>query len=76
MRPAFVWCVAHPLSFRRVLLDDTDVHGRAGGGGYAEYGIDTHAGAIVVVRPDGYVGMVAPLGEVELVDAYFSAFLV
>ena len=32
---------------------------RSGGGGYEYYGVDPR-GAIVVVRPDGYVGVVAP----------------
>ena len=59
----------------RVLLDDEDMHGRSGGGGYAKYGIDERAGAIVVVRPDGYVGTVAPLDGVPFLNAYFAAFL-
>ncbi len=59
----------------RVLLDDSDLQGRSGGGGYAKYGIDEHAGAIVVVRPDGYVGMVAPLDGVKELNRYFGAFL-
>ncbi|KAI0738675.1 FAD binding domain-containing protein [Daedaleopsis nitida] len=68
-----------PTFFRphwsKVLLDDFDVHGRSGGGGYTKYGIDEHQGAIVLVRPDGYVGMVAPLEGVEEVQSYFSSFL-
>jgi len=39
------------------------------------YGIDPYTGAIVVVRPDGYISTVAPLENVSNVDAYFSAFL-
>ncbi len=60
-----------------MFLDDCDMHGRSGGGGYAKYGIDEHEGAIVVVRPDGYVGIVASLdgSGVQNVDAYFGAFL-
>ena len=60
----------------RVLVDDKDLQGHTGGGGYAKYGIDAHAGAIVVVRPDGYVGTVAPLERVDAVEAYFAGFLV
>ncbi|KAI8995217.1 FAD binding domain-containing protein [Trametes punicea] len=60
----------------KVLLDDEDMHGRSGGGGFATYGIDLRAGAIVVVRPDGHVGLVAPCDRVDVVDAYFGAFLV
>ena len=59
----------------RVLLDDEDMHGRSGGGGYAKYGIDESAGAIVVVRPDGYVGIVAPYEHLEDVNAYFAGFM-
>ncbi|CCM01337.1 uncharacterized protein FIBRA_03386 [Fibroporia radiculosa] len=60
--------------FTKVFVDDMDMHRRSGGGGYAAYGIDTQAGAIVVVRPDGFVGMVAPFEHVGDVESYFSAF--
>ncbi|KAI1782485.1 thioredoxin-like protein [Ganoderma leucocontextum] len=63
------------LALRRALLDDKDKHGRSGGGGYAKYDIDEHAGAIVVVRPDGYVGTVAPLEDIAFLNSYFAAFL-
>ncbi|KAI1791906.1 FAD binding domain-containing protein [Ganoderma leucocontextum] len=59
----------------KVLLDDKDMHERSGGGGYAKYGIDEHAGAIVVVRPDGYVGTVAFLEDMAFLNSYFAAFL-
>ncbi|KAI8996404.1 FAD binding domain-containing protein [Trametes punicea] len=61
----------------KAFLDDADISGKFGGGGYAQYGIDPHAGAIVIVRPDGYVGMIAPLTThgVSEVTAYFSEFL-
>lgn len=48
---------------------------RVGGGGYDAYGIDKTKGAVVVVRPDGYVGIVAPFEDVGDLDAYFAAFL-
>ncbi|RPD52967.1 hypothetical protein L226DRAFT_511090 [Lentinus tigrinus ALCF2SS1-7] len=60
----------------KVLLDDTDMHAREGGGGFAAYGISPEAGAIVIVRPDGYVGMVAPYEHVEDISAYFGSFMV
>jgi phenol 2-monooxygenase len=47
-------------TFIRVLLDDTDVTRRRGGCGYETFGIDPAAITFVIVRPDGYVGMVAP----------------
>ncbi|PYI16408.1 hypothetical protein BO99DRAFT_466008 [Aspergillus violaceofuscus CBS 115571] len=42
---------------------------------YGIYGIDPAQGALVVVRPDGYVGMVASLGEVARVDRYLGGIL-
>jgi len=41
------------------------------------YGIDTLTGGVVVFRPDGYVGTVAPLGQEtnSLLAAYFQRFL-
>ena len=35
---------------------------------YSIYGVDPAQGALVVVRPDGYVGVVACLGDVQKVD--------
>ena len=66
----------HVLTRRpRVLLDDKELSGRCGGGGYEAYGIDTEEGAIVVVRPDGYVGMVAPFEHLEDITGYFASFM-
>ncbi|PCH36394.1 hypothetical protein WOLCODRAFT_82152 [Wolfiporia cocos MD-104 SS10] len=59
----------------KFLLDDQDMYKRAGGGGYEAYGIDPR-GAIVIVRPDGYIGMVAPLNGLQDISAYFSSFMV
>ncbi|KAI0361721.1 hypothetical protein OH77DRAFT_1469669 [Trametes cingulata] len=60
----------------KVLLDDEDMHGRVGGGGFAAYGINPRLGAVVVVRPDGHVGLVAPTDHLDAVDAYFGSFVV
>lgn len=57
-----------------VLLDDTDMYARSGGGGYERYGVDPERGAIIVVRPDGYVGIVAPFEGVKCVQDYFLKF--
>jgi phenol 2-monooxygenase len=35
---------------------------------YAAYGVDTQRGALVLVRPDGMVGMIADLGDVGLLE--------
>jgi len=59
----------------KVYVDDTSVIDMKGGRAYSTYGIDPYAGAIVVVRPDGYIGTVAPLENVSDIDTYFSAFL-
>lgn len=51
------------------------MQGRSGGGGFAAYGISSQAGAVVVVRPDGHVGLVAPSDRVDVVDSYFTSFM-
>ncbi|KAK8050271.1 phenol hydroxylase [Apiospora phragmitis] len=48
-------------------------HGRA----YEGYGVDPERGAVVVVRPDGYVGLVTELGEESWgeIEKYFEEVL-
>ncbi|OJA18323.1 hypothetical protein AZE42_02802 [Rhizopogon vesiculosus] len=58
----------------KVLIDDIDVTGSFGGNGYSRYGIGPQ-GALVVVRPDGYVGAIASLDNVEELDTYFASFM-
>ncbi|KAG1774156.1 FAD binding domain-containing protein [Suillus placidus] len=69
-----------PPTFRthwsKVLIDDTDVTGRLGGGAYPRFGIDETEITMVVVRPDGYVGMIAPSTALESMDKYFGSFLI
>ncbi|KAF9220325.1 hypothetical protein BS17DRAFT_787540 [Gyrodon lividus] len=60
----------------KVLLDDTDITQSKGGHGYETFGIDPTAITFVIVRPDGYVGMVAPSTAIDDVDKYFSSFLI
>ncbi|KAG1737791.1 FAD binding domain-containing protein [Suillus lakei] len=57
-----------------VFIDDTDVTGSFGGEGYSYYGVGLE-GALVAVRPDGYVGAIAPLDHVEELDTYFASFM-
>ncbi|KAH7890912.1 FAD binding domain-containing protein [Phlebopus sp. FC_14] len=64
------------LHWSKVLLDDTDVTRRQGGNAYERFGIDPSIMTLVVVRPDGYVGMVAPSTALDDVDEYFAAFLI
>jgi len=59
----------------KVYVDDVDSASAQGGKAYYSYGIDPSTGAIVVVRPDGYIAAVAPLEKVADIDAYFTAFM-
>ncbi|OJA16626.1 hypothetical protein AZE42_06001 [Rhizopogon vesiculosus] len=59
-----------------ILLDDTDVTRRLGGGAYKGFGIDPSSVTLVIIRPDGYVGMIAPASALEDVDSYFAAFMI
>lgn len=47
-------------------------HGHA----YENYGVDKETGCVVIVRPDGYVGHLGTLDDVEDIDAYFDGFMV
>lgn len=47
-------------------------HGHA----YEAYGIDPQKGAVVVVRPDGYVALVCEMEDMEVINNYFSKCLV
>ncbi|KAL4927568.1 putative phenol monooxygenase [Aspergillus undulatus] len=42
---------------------------------YKIYGVDEERGAVVVVRPDGYIGVVAGLDDVERVERYLGGLL-
>lgn len=48
--------------------------GRQGGRAYENLGIGS-AGAVVAVRPDGYVGLVFPFDAVRDADEYFASFM-
>lgn len=39
---------------------------------YGIYGVDPVRGALVVLRPDGYVGLVVALSDTGRVDEYLS----
>ena len=58
----------------RVYVDDMDIRAKRGGDAYSTFGI-LSSGAAVVVRPDGYVGMIAPLDGVMAVNGYFAQFM-
>lgn len=44
---------------------------------HMKYGVDVNKGAIIVVRPDSYVGAVVALSPdgFEAINAYFAGFL-
>jgi phenol 2-monooxygenase (NADPH) len=72
--PLWLYVISDPHN-TRVFVDDKDLKGVNGGDGYKTYGIDK-TGAIVIVRPDGYVGTIAPLDKIGDIDVYFSAFTI
>lgn len=43
---------------------------------YEVYGVSKESGALATVRPDGYVGMVRSLSDIDDVEAYFRRCLV
>ncbi|GAA6017808.1 hypothetical protein JCM11491_004628 [Sporobolomyces phaffii] len=67
--------IFHPHNYKRIYVDEPSYH-RGDGKAYETYGISKEVGAIVVVRPDQYVGLVVGLEDYALLDDYFSAFLV
>lgn len=42
---------------------------------YGTYGVDTTKGALAVVRPDGYVGIVAALNDPKRVEAFLESLI-
>lgn len=42
---------------------------------YGIYGVDPDKGALAVVRPDGYIGVLADLGNVKRIDNYLGAMI-
>lgn len=62
------------IAVPRVYVDDVENKGLSGGTAYQMYGISP-TGAVVVVRPDGYVGTVAPLEDARALDGYFAKFM-
>ncbi|EIM82041.1 uncharacterized protein STEHIDRAFT_103548 [Stereum hirsutum FP-91666 SS1] len=58
----------------KVLLDARNATHTGGGMMYESYGVSSD-GAIVVVRPDGYVALVTALEDIVAFEQYFSGFL-
>ena len=51
-------------------------HGPAAADVYGIYGVSEEKGAVVVVRPDGYVGCIAALDDVAMVGEFLKGCLV
>ncbi|PFH50293.1 hypothetical protein AMATHDRAFT_75697 [Amanita thiersii Skay4041] len=58
----------------KVFVDDTDPANRHPAEVYAKFGINPE-GVVVIVRPDGYIGMVAPFDSITDIDSYFASFM-
>jgi phenol 2-monooxygenase len=67
------WNVNLVDSSCRVFVDDVDMTGTQGGKAYEYFGIEP-SGAVVIVRPDGYVGFVSPFNVLHI-DEYFASFM-
>lgn len=67
-----------PARFRsrwtKAFVDGQSLCGRYNGEYYSTYGISDR-GAVVVCRPDGYIGMIAGLDDTNALESYFSGFL-
>ena len=51
-------------------------HGPAADDVYGIYGVNENKGAVVVVRPDGYVGCIASLADVAMVGEFLKGCLI
>lgn len=63
--------------FARHFIDLREINGTRGGDAYETFGISTEVPAIVVVRPDGYIGCVAPVSVegVDHIHSYLSGIM-
>lgn len=64
------------MDYWKIYGDMENLHGGTGDA-YEKYGLQRDTGALVVLRPDGYVAMVTTpdMAGVEEVDRFFSGFL-
>ena len=73
--------VLHPWNddlgwdYWKVYADDADIHGEHGEA-YRKCAVDKSKGSLVVVRPDGYVGMVTELTNLDSINVYFSGLMI
>lgn len=59
-----------PRSVKR--LAEMRTYGIAKEDAYEVYGVSKDKGAVIVIRPDGYVGTMSHPGSYKTVDAYFK----
>lgn len=69
------WSEKEGWDYWKVFVDDVSYH-EGHGRAYENYGVDEKTGAVVIVRPDGYVAWIGELEDVRDMDNYFSAFMV
>ena len=63
-----------PNTYNKIYADDFSYH--AGhGDAYKNYGIDKEEGAIVVVRPDQFVGLITDFNGIDAIEQYFDSLL-
>lgn len=68
------WSESEGYDYWRVYVDEEN---RMGGHGsvYERLEIDRERGCMAVVRPDGYLGLVTGIDQVEEIHKYFAAFV-
>ncbi|GJN93616.1 hypothetical protein Rhopal_006673-T1 [Rhodotorula paludigena] len=66
--------IFHPHNYKRLYVDGPSHH-RGDGKAYEAYGISKEEGAVVVVRPDQYIGLITGLEDTDTLDAYFAQFM-
>lgn len=60
--------------YNKIFVDDVSYH-EGHGRAYEGYNIDKEGGKVVVVRPDGYVGFMGEVEDVEGLKKYFEGVL-
>lgn len=68
------WSEEFGWDYWKVYADDQDIHGDYGKA-YETCGIDKKLGSLIVVRPDGYIGLIAELNDLDSVNEYFAGFM-
>jgi len=64
-----------PHNYKKVYCDEPSYH-RGDGKAYETYGIDKTVGAVIIVRPDQYIGLIVGLEDTDVLDRYFAGLLV